>query len=307
MHPDFAGVPAYRVTFAAGIVVAAVVGAYGLHRSGLSVRECVRTQVLLVLAGLVGAKLFSIYERGGYFSSFAGEITEGYRYPGGILGVAVALALWVWRRRLVESRFRSPVSPAPGVSAWRTLAVMADALAPSVGIGAAMVRLGCFFSGCCFGVRSELPWSVRFPPHSPPWEAHLHAGWIGPGWPESLPVHPLQLYFILLSLAAAALAFWFQRRKRFNGQAALVFVMVDQLGKAGLEALRHEAVPGLQAASLVIGVTAAVVLMISATKARISGVSQRRSVPRAMGNVSLAVSVEARIQGELRTPKSHLR
>jgi hypothetical protein len=55
MHPDFAGVPAYRVTFALGIVVAAVVGAYGLRRSGLPVRECVRIQVSLVLAGLVPA------------------------------------------------------------------------------------------------------------------------------------------------------------------------------------------------------------------------------------------------------------
>jgi hypothetical protein len=45
------------------------------------------------------------------------------------------------------------------------------------------------------------------PPGHAPWEAHHHAGWIGPGWPESLPVHRLQLYFILLSLAAAALAF----------------------------------------------------------------------------------------------------
>jgi phosphatidylglycerol:prolipoprotein diacylglycerol transferase len=287
MHPDFAGVPAYRVTFALGIVVAAVVGAYGLRRSGLSVRECVRIQVSLVLAGILGAKLFSVYERGRYFSSFTGEITEGYRYPGGILGVAVALAVWV----LVRRRWRAALQtravrpPGAGASASRTLAVMADALAPSVGIGAAIVRLGCFFSGCCFGVRSELPWALRFPPHSPPWEAHLRAGWIGPGWPESLSVHPLQLYFILLSLAAAAVALLLQRRKRFDGEAALVFVIADQLGKAGLEALRHEAVPGLQAASLMIGLSAAGAWMISAAKTGIPGVSRRGCVSRASGSI----------------------
>lgn len=159
-----------------------------------------------------------------------GEV-EGRSRGRGILGVVVVLVVWALVQR--RSRFgdagvgsvravgpfgsktalvrRTPKSvralPAAGASPWRTLAVMADALAPSVGIGAAMVRLGCFLSGCCFGVRSELPWALRFPAHSPPWEPHLQAGWIGPGWPESLSVHPLQLYFILLSLLAAALAF----------------------------------------------------------------------------------------------------
>lgn len=48
---------------------------------------------------------------------------------------------------------------------------MLDLLTPSVMLGLAIGRLGCFLNGCCFGGVCELPWAVRFPAGSPP---HVH-------------------------------------------------------------------------------------------------------------------------------------
>jgi len=73
----------------------------------------------------------------------------------------------------------------------RTLADLADAVAPAgiaaLGIG----RIGCFLAGCCWGRPTALPWGVVFPELGPPAR------------------HPLQLYSAALDLAlAGALGAW---------------------------------------------------------------------------------------------------
>ncbi len=45
---------------------------------------------------------------------------------------------------------------------------LADLVIPSVLLGVAIGRLGCFLNGCCFGGACELPWAVEFPFGSPP-------------------------------------------------------------------------------------------------------------------------------------------
>jgi phosphatidylglycerol:prolipoprotein diacylglycerol transferase len=42
-----------------------------------------------------------------------------------------------------------------------------DLIAPSLMLGIAIGRIGCFLNGCCFGGTCDLPWAVTFP--SRPW------------------------------------------------------------------------------------------------------------------------------------------
>ena len=46
-----------------------------------------------------------------------------------------------------------------------------DLVTPSLMLGLAIGRLGCFLNGCCFGGACDLPWAVTFPALSPP---HVH-------------------------------------------------------------------------------------------------------------------------------------
>lgn len=251
MHPYLFGiVPAYPVALGLAVTGSAVIGALGLRRIGVPLAVCVRVQLGMAAAGLLGAKLYSLIARGGSTWPLAQELTQGYRYPGALIGVAIGLALARWLAR--------------GVS----LGAIGDALAPSVGVGAALLRVGCFLAGCCYGVPSALPWAVRFPSGSPPWHAHLGAGWIGSDSNLSLAVHPLQLYFIAVSLAAAALAWWLQPRRRFTGQVLLAFLMTDAAGKAVLESLRQTSPPGVQIGSLVIALAAGLAMLAGISNAR---------------------------------------
>lgn len=80
---------------------------------------------------------------------------------------------------------------------------LADVIAPSVPLGHAFGRVGCFLHGCCFGSRCDLPWAVHFPADHP-------TGGEG--------VHPTQLYEAGLNLLLYAALAWAIRRRKFDGQ-----------------------------------------------------------------------------------------
>jgi len=113
----------------------------------------------------------------------------------------------------------------------------------------AVIRIGCFLAGCCFGdvsghadavariddaslrlqvqtvdwlSRWQAPWAVEFPAGSFAQEQHVALGLIEPGAAASLPVHPVQLYETLL-VALLVLAIT-RRRPAFTrpGSEALV-------------------------------------------------------------------------------------
>lgn len=64
-----------------------------------------------------------------------------------------------------------------GLGAWR----MADITAPAIALGLLFGRLGCFLNGCCYGAATDSWVAVHFPGH-----AH--------------PVHPTQLYEAAVAL-----------------------------------------------------------------------------------------------------------
>lgn len=97
----------------------------------------------------------------------------------------------------------------------------------------AIIRVGCFLAGCCFGdvsghadavariedatlsrqvqtvswlSREEWPWSVRYPAESFVGRQHAALGLTGPDATTALPVHPVQVYeTVLLLLAGLAI------------------------------------------------------------------------------------------------------
>lgn len=115
----------------------------------------------------------------------------GMSYFGGF-GLAIATAIYIIRRR------RIPV--------WQ----LGDLAAPSLALGYAIARIGCFGAGCCHGAPTNLPWGVRFPGHD-------HA------------VHPTQLYATLMNLLIfVGLSYWASRR-RFEGQLFAAFLALHGL------------------------------------------------------------------------------
>ena len=56
------------------------------------------------------------------------------------------------------------------------LLAIADLITPSMLVGLALGRVGCFLNGCCYGGPTTLPWAVKFPPTSPPYLDQVENG-----------------------------------------------------------------------------------------------------------------------------------
>lgn len=192
-------------------------------------RGMVTTGVVVLIAGL-GAKGYSLIERGGVLQSFHWELSAGYRYPGAMMAVLFSLPI-VWR--ILR----------PGISIARFL----DAGVLGVCAGMVVVRIGCFMSGCCHGVVSNVPWATRYGTETSPWHAHRTAGVISPAADWSAYGHPLQLYFLVAIAATGTLLLWFRKHHQtVDGQLTLIFMVLNGISKGALESIRFSYMPSLQ-------------------------------------------------------------
>jgi len=164
----------------------------------------------IMIAGMIGARMVYVTT---YWSEFANQpISEifmiqhgGLVYYGCLIGAAIATAAYVaWTK----------------VPFWK----ITDILAPSIALGNAIGRIGCFLNGCCYGRVCKLPWAVRFPNGSAAWQQHFDAGLVGKGDP-SLPVHPTEIYDSLLNLALYLGLAWLFRHKKFDGQVFATYLI----------------------------------------------------------------------------------
>jgi phosphatidylglycerol:prolipoprotein diacylglycerol transferase len=113
-----------------------------------------------------------------------------------------------------------------------------DCAAPSIGLGYALGRIGCFLSGCCHGKPTDLPWAVTFPSESP--AATIYSAPAG----YSLPLHPSQLYESLFWLTLGLLAVVLLKKRRFTGQVIFLILGIYSIGRFFLEFLRGDIIRG---------------------------------------------------------------
>ena len=92
---------------------------------------------------------------------------------------------------------------------------MADIVAPSIALGLAFTRVGCFLSGCCFGKPTTLPWGVTFPADCPAGAvSSLEAAARGV---DHLALHPTQLYASAYGLVIFVLVLAVERHLHRRG------------------------------------------------------------------------------------------
>ena len=153
------------------MLLVAVVSAVGLavrRARQLSFdHELIYTLAIWVfVSGIVGARFFYVVQKWEQFSASTAvelivsvlNVTQGgIVIYGGLIGGAIGFVVFVLRRQL------PPLA-------------IADLIAPSLLLGMAIGRIGCFLNGCCYGGACELPWAVTFPPEAPPYVDQLRSG-----------------------------------------------------------------------------------------------------------------------------------
>jgi prolipoprotein diacylglyceryltransferase len=181
--------------------------------------------ILCALAILAGSKLLYLLEatffpHDDYVPLEARGLLHGFRIPGGILLLAGAIPMIGWALKLD----------------WRHFG---DTIIPMVALALVFIRLGCFCNGCCFGKVSTVPWALAFPQDSSVFWYHHAEGLVArnSGW--SLPVHPLQLYFLIAAVTTLAVILRYKRRAPRSGHLQLLFYALFFATTAAFEPFRE--------------------------------------------------------------------
>lgn len=234
MHPTLSllglEVLSYHLFLALTVCACFVLGPWLARRlEGIPPRRTLAVYVWIGIAVFAGARLHFVWNAWGFAGYSANPLLVLHFWEG--IHAGGAIAALVLATPLVLRVYRVP------------LASFADAMAPTVGFGVAIARVGCFLNGCCFGAACTAPWCLAFPAGSPPHALHSAAGWVGAHDPWSVAVHPLQLYFAAGGLAAVTASALLYPRRRYAGQVALVALVVLLSATTLAELFRADSYP----------------------------------------------------------------
>lgn len=246
----------YGVFLAVAFLCAILVTVKLAARDGLPRERIYDLSLWMLLASLVGSKILMLFTEPEYREQPLQLISldflrSGGVFYGGLLGAIIA-------GYLLMKRYQLPW--------WKT----ADACAPGIALGSFFGRQGCFAAGCCWGEPTTLPWGVKF----------TELGHQITGVPIDEHLHPTQLYESFAMLVVFLFLLWLHKRKRFNGQVILVYVLLYSIIRFAIEFVRDDprgdilgltTLTGLstsQLISIAIGVSALIILIVRRRRAQ---------------------------------------
>ena len=201
----------YGILAAAGFLLGFRTAATRAPRAGISGDAVMGLAPWIIIGAVLGARL--LYVISYWEEDFAGKpftavfnMRTGLVFYGGLIGASLGTIIYCWKNR---------------IHLWR----MSDVMAPSIALGHAFGRVGCFMTGCCWGKECDLPWAVHFP-------ADHATGGVG--------VHPTQLYESGLNLLLYFGLAWLFRRRRFDGQVFAVYLVAYAFLRAFVEMFRGD-------------------------------------------------------------------
>lgn len=191
IEADGLPVRGYGVMLLLGVSAGVGLAIYRARQMGINPEVIYSLGLWMFVAGILGARIFYVLQKWPEFRydvfnqprpwrdvliSVVNVTQGGLVVYGSLIGAGLAMILFVRRYKV------------PGLA-------LADLIAPSMVLGLAFGRIGCFLNGCCFGGPTEFPWrGIEFPWNSPPFlrqvtrgDVFLHGLKLRPG-PQDEPV-----------------------------------------------------------------------------------------------------------------------
>jgi len=117
---------------------------------------------------------------------------------------------------------------------------LADVIAPHVALAEAIVRIGCFMNGCCWGHPTDMPWGVRFPKFSLAYQQQVKDHLIEKGSDLPLAVHPTELYMTVGLVISYFILRWFLNRNPFTFATACGYFFLYGIVRFTVESFRGD-------------------------------------------------------------------
>jgi len=221
MHPKLFQLGAltihtYGVMLAIGFFVGIKLAMSQAKKEGVSPEKILDLGLIIIISSLIGGKILEIGVNYKYYIENPKEILISLRFGGvyyGGLIMAVAASLWFMKRKELPT--------------WK----ICDIFAPSIALGVAIGRWGCFFAGCCWGKPTTLPWAITF---TNPYTYQVV------GTPLNVALHPTQIYHSLTNLSIFLVLIAIRKKKSFQGQLFWLYILLYSITRFFLEFLRDD-------------------------------------------------------------------
>ena len=198
----------YGLLLAMGFFAAVGLAEKRARQRGLDPGTIQNLCLVCLVAGILGARITYVLLFWESFRSDPLEILKlhhgGLVFYGGLVAGTIA-GIWYMRR------------------AKLLVLETVDLVIPSLVVGHAIGRIGCFMNGCCRGKPTTVPWAVAFPP-------------------EKIPCHPAQLYESAALVALLLFLLYLGRRRPTPGTISLTYGLLYSIWRFLIEFLRDNPV-----------------------------------------------------------------
>jgi len=210
--------PTYGVLVASGVLIGLWISVRNCEKQGINGDDAWNLGILMVLAGIIGAKILYVINDWGTYANNWREIFSlntlqaGGVFSGGLIA-AIVMAGWYVRRHHMP------------------LLRTTDCFAPGLAFGHVLGRFGCFSAGCCYGKPTSHFWGVVF--------TNPLANAVS-GTPLNVRIEPTQLIEAAAEFFNFLLLMWLLKRKRFDGQVFGSFMILYGIERYFIEFLRGD-------------------------------------------------------------------
>jgi len=206
----------YGVAMCLGFLAAILWAARRAKRDGQPPEVIYNAALCCFFGGVFGARAFYFVQNSGQFPSLWDLVRiweGGLTFYGGFLLATLAVVVYLKASR-------------------RPVLYWLDVIAPSLALGLAFGRVGCFLNGCCYGDVCRHGWGMVWPAGTIPWEKFGNTA-----------LYPSQIYSAANALLLALVLHVVFHYRRRNGQVILMFTVLYGISRFLLEMIRADEVP----------------------------------------------------------------
>ena len=218
----------YGIVIVTGMMIAIWIAKREAKRTGQNPEQYLDLAMIGIAAGILGARIYYVIFAWDYYKDDLLSIFNirqgGLAIYGGIIGACIAVVIYSRKKK-------------------QNFSLLMDTASMSIVFGQIMGRWGNFFNREAFGDYTNNLFAMQLPVSAVRANEITQKMWdhvVTVNGVEYIQVHPTFLYESLWNVSVLLFLFWFRKRKKFNGEVFLMYLIGYGLGRIWIEGLRTD-------------------------------------------------------------------
>ena len=218
----------YGIVIVTGMMIAIWIAQREAKRTGQNPEQYLDLAMIGIAAGILGARIYYVIFAWDYYKDDLLSIFNirqgGLAIYGGIIGACIAVVIYSRKKK-------------------QNFSLLMDTASMSIVFGQIMGRWENFFNREAFGDYTNNLFAMQLPVSAVRANEITQKMWdhvVTVNGVEYIQVHPTFLYESLWNVGVLLFLFWFRKRKKFNGEVFLMYLIGYGLGRIWIEGLRTD-------------------------------------------------------------------